>query len=50
MHAASFSRLRLWITRATSLAIWLLLIWQQTHGGVPSHSFLACDDGPAISN
>ncbi len=50
MDALSFSRLRFRITVAISLAIWSLLIWQQAHGGVPSHSFLARDDMPSITN
>lgn len=50
MDSFAFSRLRLRITVAVSLAIWSLLLWQQSHGGVPSHSFLARADMPKISN
>jgi len=35
---------------AVGAAIWSLLLWQQFHDGVPSHSFMARDDMPSISN
>ena len=33
-----------------SVGIWTLLIWQYFHSGVPSHSFMAREDMPEISN
>jgi len=50
VDSVSFSRLRLRFTITIALAIWSLLVWQYSHGGVPSHSFLARDDMPLISN
>lgn len=44
------TRHRLALTAIVAAAIWSLLGWQQLGGGVPSHSFLARDDMPAISN
>lgn len=40
-------------TVATVLVVAIVtsvLMWQQLHGGVPAHSFMARDDMPAISN
>lgn len=50
MDHTSFSRLRQRLTLGVTLAILSLLTWQQLHGGVPAHSFLARDDFPRISN
>ncbi len=52
MDSVSFSRLRLRFTSTSTiaLAIWSLLVWQHSHGGVPSRSFLARNDMPLISN
>jgi hypothetical protein len=33
-----------------SISIWVLLLWQYFHEGIPSHSFLARKDMPSISN
>ena len=43
-------RSRVFATLAVTVAVATLLIWQHLHGGVPSHSFLARDDMPSISN
>ncbi|WP_309670215.1 hypothetical protein [Gemmatimonas sp.] len=50
MDSVSFSRLRLRFTITVAVAIGSLLVWQHSHGGVPSHSFLARNDTPLISN
>jgi len=50
MDHTSFSRLRLHLTFGVTLVLLSLLTWQQLHGGVPGHSFLARDDFPRISN
>lgn len=41
---------RLYITGVVILAIWLLLVWNYYHGGIPSHHILAREDMPSISN
>lgn len=41
---------RLYFITITCLAIWSLLAWNYFHGGVPSHSILAREDMPSISN
>ncbi len=43
-------RFRVLTTLAITIALATLLTWQHLHGGVPSHSFLARDDWPSISN
>ncbi len=43
-------RSRVFATLAVTIAVTALLLWQHLHGGVPSHSFLARDDMPSISN
>ena len=50
MDSVSFSRLRLRFTITVAIAIGSLLVWQHSQGGVPSHSFLARNDMPLISN
>lgn len=50
MDVTAFSRLRVPLTIAVALAYTSLLVWQELHGGVPGHSFLARDDLPVISN
>jgi hypothetical protein len=50
MDHTSFSRLRPRLTLGVTVALLSLLTWQQLHGGVPAHSFLARDDFPRISN
>jgi hypothetical protein len=50
MDHTSFSRLRPHLTLGVTLVLLSLLTWQQLHGGVPAHSFLARDDFPRISN
>ena len=41
---------RLYLTATVSLSIWILLLWDHFHGGVPKHHFLANEQLPAISN
>jgi len=50
MDAVAFARFRLRFTLTVTAVILSLLVWQHLHGGVPSHSFLARDDYPSISN
>jgi len=38
------------LTSAIAIAVVASLLWQRSHGGVPSHSFLARADMPSISN
>lgn len=49
-NAAAFARLRVVLTVAVTLGIWSSLLWQRAHDGVPSHSFMAREDFPEISN
>jgi hypothetical protein len=46
----SFHKFRLYFTGLVILAIWSLLAWNHTHGGVPSHHILAREDLPSFSN
>lgn len=50
MNENPFLKSRLYITGVVSLAIGSLLLWNHFHGGVPSHSILAREDMPSISN
>lgn len=50
MDRTAFARFRIGATLAITGAICSLLIWQLFNGGVPSHSFMARDDMPSISN
>jgi len=50
MNESTVFKLRLYFTVLVSLAIWSLLLWNHYHGGVPSHSILAREDMPSISN
>lgn len=50
MNIKSFFKTRLYFTVIVTLFIWTLLLWDYTHGGVPSHHILANEDLPAISN
>ncbi|TGE28213.1 hypothetical protein [Hymenobacter metallicola] len=50
MNEKSFSGLRLYGTLLVTVSIGVLLAWSHTHGGVPSHHFLARPDMPAVSN
>jgi len=43
-------RIRLYITGLVTLSIWMLLVWQHFHDGVPSHYILNRADMPAFSN
>ena len=43
-------RTRVLATSSVTVAVAALLLWQQLHDGVPSHSFMARDDMPSISN
>jgi hypothetical protein len=50
MTIKEFYKIQLYITAAATFAIWLLLIWEYTHGGVLSHHVLQREDLPAFSN
>lgn len=50
MDRTQFVRIRIAATAAVALTICSLLVWQVFNGGVPSHSFMARDDMPSISN
>ncbi len=50
MTEKTFFKTRLYFTGIVTSAIWLLLIWNHFHGGVPSHHILAREDLPEISN
>ncbi len=50
MNNLSFQKFRLYFTGLVTLAIWSLLVWNHTHGGVPSHHILAREDLPSFSN
>jgi hypothetical protein len=50
VQASQFPRVRLGFVIALTCACVAQLLWQQWHGGVPSHHFLARADMPAISN
>lgn len=43
-------KFRLYFTAVVTLLIWLLLLWDHFHGGVPQHHILANEQLPAISN
>jgi len=50
MDRTAVSRSRAGLTLGMAAAVLALLLWQRSHGGVPSHSFLARADMPSISN
>lgn len=50
MDEKRFYTIRLLATGLVSLSIWLLLLWNHYHGGVPRHHILANKDLPSISN
>lgn len=50
MHRPAFPRIRVGLTTAVAIAITGLLLWQYFTVGVPSHSFMAREDMPSISN
>jgi hypothetical protein len=50
MTAKEFYKIRLYITAVATIAIWLLLVCDYFHGGVPSHHILQREDLPAFSN
>lgn len=50
MDRTAFTRFRIGATLAVTAVIGTLLVWQHFNGGVPSHSFMARDDMPSISN
>ena len=50
MNKTQLQQIRLVFTGIVTLAIWILLFWQYTHDGVPSHHFLQRADLPAMSN
>lgn len=50
MNKKNFRTYSLYFVAAVTLAVWALLLWDFTHGGVPSHHILANENYPAISN
>ena len=50
MNEQQLSRIRVYLTGMVALTIWMLLLWQHLHGGIPSHHLLQRADMPAISN
>jgi hypothetical protein len=50
MNQITLKKTGLLLLATVSIGIWALLIWEYSHGGVPSHSFLARKDMPSISN
>ena len=50
MTPNNFFGFRIYFTILITIAIWLVLIYDYFHGGVPSHHLLQRDDLPAISN
>ena len=50
MTTKEFFKIRLYLIIIITAAIWLLLIWDHFHGGVPSHHLLQQKDLPKFSN
>ena len=50
MIEKKFFKRSLYFTGLVTIGIWLLLIWNHFHGGVPSHHIMHQKDLPAISN
>ncbi|OOV29859.1 hypothetical protein BXU11_08345 [Flavobacterium sp. LM5] len=50
MPQLSFFKQRLYVTLVVTVAIWILLLWDFYHGGVPSHHILQNKDLPKFSN
>ncbi len=50
MNQTAFKKIGVAIVASVTVGIWVLLIWEHYHGGVPSHSFMARADMPSISN
>ncbi|WP_242917567.1 hypothetical protein [Pontibacter liquoris] len=50
ISSVKFRKIRLCVTAAVSIAIWVLLAWDHFHGGIPRHHILANEALPAISN
>lgn len=50
MDRSTLPRLRVSLTLAVAATMGGVLAWQHFKGGVPSHSFMARDDMPSISN
>lgn len=50
MNEKMFFKTRLYFTGIVTIAIWALLAWNYSHGGVPSHHILDNEDLPVISN
>ncbi len=45
-----FFKIRGYFTVFVTISIWLLLLWNHYHGGVPSHHILAKENLPSVSN
>jgi MFS family permease len=50
MTDSDFFKARLYFTIIVTIAIWLLLIWDYYHDGVPTHHLLQQEDLPGFSN
>ena len=50
MNEKLFFKTRVVFTALVTLAMWMLLLWEYYHGGVPAHHILHREDMPAISN
>lgn len=50
MNSTFFFKFRIYFTTLITIVIGLLLLWNHSHGGVPSHHILQRKDLPEISN
>jgi len=50
MNEQQFSAIKWYFVSFITFSIWSLLLWQYSHGGVPSHYFLQRADMPELSN
>lgn len=50
MTKNTFIKIRLFFTGIVAVGIWSLLLWDYSHGGVPSHHILHQEDLPEITN
>jgi hypothetical protein len=50
MNKKILFKIRVYFTVIITLLIWVLLLWDHFHGGVPKHHILANKDLPSISN
>ena len=50
MNPQQFTAIKWYFVSMITITIWSLLLWQYSHGGVPSHYFLQRADMPELSN